>query len=82
MNADKLNADEAVKKIREAVDKRANNKGYARYMSRLIIWELAWQAADLIESLQAQLAASERRELAALKKLSVESGGGDECDDE
>lgn len=35
-----------------------------------------------IAELEAQLAESQRREQAALKKLSVESGGGDECDDE
>lgn len=34
------------------------------------------------EDVARQLAESQRRERAALKKLSVESGGGDECDDE
>lgn len=45
-----------IKAARDAVENRANNKGYRQYMSSLPIWQTSWKMAEAITDLTRKLA--------------------------
>lgn len=76
VEGDKMNADEIMRAFRERA-KDSNRRGFSGEASELM------EISDLIESLQAQLAASQRRERAAVEdmKLIVDAVREEHCDE-
>jgi hypothetical protein len=66
MNAERTNAEELIRKLRE--------NAYEPHVEDWQIFEWMMQSADLIESLTAQLAASQRRAQDARNELCLKCG--------